>query len=239
MSSTEAPTQPQQQQQPAQQPRPRQPHEVVRYHLASRTDKWGAGPVVDFVEDVEAFLGRERAAAEAVIAEMQGLHQTFKARMERLVAERDATEEKVPSYVETLEMVRMLRRKLVDEAEDGVDVRYLLADGVWADAVVPSPAKSHAELGGIEGGGVCLWLGSNTMMEFSYDEAEKLLQRTVDTCRETVAARSEEIEFVKSQLTLLEVSMSRFYNFDIRRRRLEAMASASAPSSAAAVAASS
>ena len=208
--------------------KPRQPHEVVRYHLASSTDKWGAGPVLDFVEDVGAFLARERAVAEVVIAEMQGLHQTFKSRMERLAAERNAAEEKTPSYEETLEMVRVLRRRLVEQAEPGVDVRYLLADGVWADAVIPSPEQSHAKLGGIEGGGVCLWLGSNTMMEFSYDEAEKLLTRTVETCRETVASRTEEMEFVKSQLTLLEVTISRFYNHDIRRRRLEAAAAAAA-----------
>jgi hypothetical protein len=47
---------------------------------------------------------------------------------------------------------------------------------------------------------VCLWLGANVMMEFTFDEAETLLQKNLKTCSENLALVDEQLSFLRDQV---------------------------------------
>jgi hypothetical protein len=49
---------------------------------------------------------------------------------------------------------------------------------------------------------VCLWLGANVMMEFTFDEAEQLLQKNLKTCTENLAVVDEQLTFLRDQVTI-------------------------------------
>ena len=87
-----------------------------------------------------------------------------------------------------MELVKHLKSKM--EAEEKVLTRYGLADTVYA--------KAELECNGI----VNLWLGANVMLEYTYDDAIKLLTSKLDLAKHQL----EEVN--EKNLLLLN---SRFY----------------------------
>ena len=60
-------------------------------------------------------------------------------------------------------MVAMLKSKYDSENKE-INTNFLLSDNIWAKAKIPNTT-----------GKVGLWLGANVMVEYTYDEAIKLL----------------------------------------------------------------
>lgn len=77
---------------------------------------------------------------------------------------------KIPEIEKTLSMVLFLAEKKEAGAES-VRTHFSLADALYATADVKPT------------GTVCLWLGANVMLEYPYDEAEKLLATNLDGAR--------------------------------------------------------
>lgn len=74
---------------------------------------------------------------------------------------------KIPEIEKTLSMVRFLSEKQ-ETGEGSVRTHFSLADALYASADVKPTGK------------VCLWLGANVMLEYPYDEAEKLLSTNLE-----------------------------------------------------------
>ena len=82
--------------------------------------------------------------------------------------------------------------------------KFNLADNVYADAEV-------------EGNGfVCLWMGANVMLEFTYEEAVDLLEKNLAEATRKLKEFNEDLDFLKDQITTAEVSMARVYNHDVK-----------------------
>jgi prefoldin subunit 5 len=56
---------------------------------------------------------------------------------------------------------------------------------------------------------VCLWLGANVMMEFTFEEAEKLLTKNLKTATENLGVVEQQLSFLRDQITTSEVCSSR------------------------------
>ena len=97
-------------------------------------------------------------------------------------------------------MVALLKSRAAS-AEKAVESNFLLADNIWAKATIPNDL-----------GRVGLWLGANVMVEYSYDEAIKLLMRNLASAEEKLAETESDIDFLKDQTTTTEVNMARVYN---------------------------
>ena len=91
----------------------------------------------------------------------------------------------MPDIKKTLEMVAMLKSKH-DSDEKELSTNFLLSDNIWAKAKIPNTS-----------GKVGLWLGANVMVEYSYDEAIKLLGKNLLNAEAKIKETSDDIDFLK------------------------------------------
>ena len=138
--------------------------------------------------------------------------------------------EKIPEMKNTLDTVTFLRRQKAkggrdeddnyDDEDDPagagateMEMTFPLADTLYAKAVVKPKELDE----------VYLWLGANVMVAYPLAEAEEMLAGKLETARESLRAAEEDLEFLRVQITTLEVATARVYNWDVmEKRRLKA-----------------
>lgn len=59
------------------------------------------------------------------------------------------------------------------------------------------------------------------MLEYPLEEAVELLTNKLDAAERNVTGIIEDLEFLREQITIMEVNTARVYNYDVRRRREE------------------
>ena len=123
-------------------------------------------------------------------------------------------QEKIPEMKNTLDTVKFLRRQKAKDGGSGeMDTTFPLADTLFAKAVV-KPRELEE---------VYLWLGANVMVAYPLAEAEEMLAGKLETAKESLRAAEEDLEFLRVQITTLEVATARVYNWDVmEKRRLKA-----------------
>ena len=176
---------------------------------------------VKTIDDVESTLNR----FQEMVSKYTFMQQNVERRQLGL-------KEKLPEMKNTLDTVKFLKRKRKqilerkeegrDESEDELEEKkssdvlettFSLQDTLYAKAVV-KPAEVDE---------VYLWLGANVMAAYPLDEAEELLQGKLDKARESLKAADEDLEFLRVQITTLEVAIARVHNWDVgEKRRLRA-----------------
>ncbi|KAI4922251.1 peptide chain release factor 1 [Alternaria incomplexa] len=115
--------------------------------------------------------------------------------------------DKIPDIQKTLETVRFLKSRK-DDAEP-LETTFELNDTLYAKAEVPPTDE------------VYLWLGANVMLSYSIPEAEELLQSKLSTAKQSLGTCEEDLDFLREQITTLEVAFARVYNWDVAQRRKE------------------
>lgn len=85
---------------------------------------------------------------------------------------------------------------------------YELNDTLYAEAEVE------------ENGQVGLWLGANTMLMYPLSEAVLLLSEKLSSARSNLKHIKEDLEFIRTQVTVMEVNFARVHNWDVKRRRI-------------------
>jgi hypothetical protein len=68
------------------------------------------------------------------------------------------------------------------------------------------------------------------MLEYTCEEAKDLLTSKLETAKTSLKNTLEDLEFLRDQITTMEVNTARVYNWDVKQRRLirEQQASSSA-----------
>ncbi|ETI29528.1 hypothetical protein G647_01981 [Cladophialophora carrionii CBS 160.54] len=179
---------------------------------------------VKSIEDVEPTLQR--------FQEMVSKYTFMQQNLERRAI---GLKEKLPEMKRTLQVVKFLKKKRKDLAEkkekDGVEelsldedddllgekkpggdeleTTFSLQDTLYAKAII-KPAQIDE---------VYLWLGANVMVAYPLDEAEELLQAKWDKAKESLTACDEDLEFLRVQITTLEVAIARVHNWDVGEKR--------------------
>ncbi|OAL38804.1 hypothetical protein AYO20_02010 [Fonsecaea nubica] len=180
---------------------------------------------VKSVDEVESTLQR--------FQEMVSKYTFMQQNVERRAA---GLKEKLPEMKRTLEVVKFLKKKRRDLAErkeggedgsgeedieeddllgekpvaaDEIETTFSLQDTLYAKAII-KPAEIND---------VYLWLGANVMVAYPLDEAEELLQGKLDKAKESLAACDEDLEFLRVQITTLEVAIARVHNWDVGEKR--------------------
>ena len=92
---------------------------------------------------------------------------------------------KLPDIKKTLEMVALLKKKS-ESADKTVETNFLVSDNIWAKAKIPNDT-----------GKVGLWLGANVMVEYTYDDAVKLLCKNLAQAEEKLAETDGDIDYLK------------------------------------------
>ena len=112
-----------------------------------------------------------------------------------LVENRKSLRAKIPDIDASLDVVKMLQEKAAEgEAGEELSAFFALADNVHAKAHI-SPSK----------GVVCLWLGANVMLEYSYAEARELLETNLRNAAQKVEETAEELDILREQIITTEV----------------------------------
>ena len=97
-------------------------------------------------------------------------------------------------------MGAMLKTKY-DSDNKEMSTNFLLSDNIWAKAKVPNNT-----------GKVALWLGANVMVEYTQEEALKLLGKNLMNAEAKIKETEDDIDFLKDQITTTEVNLARIYN---------------------------
>ncbi|OAJ35969.1 hypothetical protein BDEG_20192 [Batrachochytrium dendrobatidis JEL423] len=122
-----------------------------------------------------------------------------------LLQRKKSLESKIPEIRKTHEMVVFLQAK--KESDEPIEADFELAETLWTKARIPATET------------VNLWLGANVMLQYTVEEAKDLLSSKLKSATLSLKQVDEDLEFLKEQITTMEVNMARVYNDDVRRRR--------------------
>ncbi|KAF2018413.1 Prefoldin, subunit 3 [Aaosphaeria arxii CBS 175.79] len=163
-------------------------------------------PVAPFVDRVEDYV-TDRSEVESTInsfKEMISKYQFMEVNTQRRAA---GLRDKIPDIKKTLETVRFLKSR--DADAEPIETTFELNDTLYAKAEIPPSDE------------VYLWLGANVMLAYPIPEAEELLNTKLSTAKQSLANCEEDMEFLREQITTLEVAFARVYNWDVAQRRKE------------------
>ncbi|KAI9688905.1 MAG: peptide chain release factor 1 [Bathelium mastoideum] len=163
-------------------------------------------PYAPFVDKVEDYVA-SRAEVEGTLRSFQEMiskYQFMEVNNQRRAA---GLKDKIPDIEKTLETVRFLQRQKPDS--DPLETTFELNDTLYAKAEVPPTEE------------VYLWLGANVMLSYPISEAETLLESKLKTAQVSLANCEEDLDFLREQITTMEVATARVYNWDVVQRRKE------------------
>lgn len=185
---------------------------------------------VKSIDDVESTLTR--------FQEMVSKYTFMQQNVERRGA---GLREKLPEMKRTLEVVKFLKKKRRDIADkkaadgdageagddddldDELDASKSALDEIETTFSLQDTLYAKAKIRPAEIDDVYLWLGANVMVAYPLDEAEELLQAKLNKAKESSKAAEEDLEFLRIQITTLEVAVARVHNWDVaEKRRLRA-----------------
>mmetsp|Transcript_15164 Transcript_15164/g.21263 ORF Transcript_15164/g.21263 Transcript_15164/m.21263 type:complete len:90 (-) Transcript_15164:162-431(-) len=66
---------------------------------------------------------------------------------------------------------------------------------------------------------VFLWLGANVMLEYNYEDAKALLEKNLKSASKQCEGISNDLMFLKDQITISEVNIARMHNHGVNLRR--------------------
>lgn len=167
-------------------------------------------PKVKFIDDINQFAESftPAASSELLIGAFSDLFGKFKAYETSLSQKKLNFQQKIPEIEKSLELVNFLKKKQ-EEGENPV-TRYNLSDMIFTKAEVDCSC-----------GIVNLWLGANVMLEYTYDEAIELLSSKEQSAKTGYEEVTQDLSFTRNQIITAEVNISRIYNWDVRRKRIQ------------------
>ncbi|KAF8587721.1 Prefoldin, subunit 3 [Ramaria rubella] len=179
-------------------------------------------PHAPFVSDVEEHIGGLEVEVESTIKQFQEAIAKYRYMELNLSQRRKALDEKIPDIKKTLGMVRFLQKrregkskaKPDDDDEDRNDTArkpltttFELNDTLYAEAELEDTDV------------VYLWLGANVMLSYALPEAIELLWSKLIAAERNRENAIQDLEFLREQITVMEVNTARVYNWDVKRRR--------------------
>ncbi|KAF1946505.1 Prefoldin, subunit 3 [Clathrospora elynae] len=163
-------------------------------------------PYAIFIDRVEDYV-TDRSEVETTINSFKEMISKYQFMQQNTQRRASGLKDKIPDIHKTLETVRFLASRKADT--DPLQTTFELNDTLYAKAEVPPTDE------------VYLWLGANVMLAYPIPEAESLLGEKLATARKSLAACEEDLDFLREQITTLEVAFARVYNWDVAQRRKE------------------
>ncbi|KAI0920312.1 hypothetical protein AcV5_010083 [Taiwanofungus camphoratus] len=147
-----------------------------------------------------------------------------------LTQRRRGLEEKIPDIKKTLTMVEFLQERREGKSEDsGHDDDLDDDEGLEndTDQSMKKPVRTTFELNDTlyaeaeleDTDTVYLWLGANVMLSYKLPDAISLLRSKLEAAEASLTSVIEDLEFLREQITIMEVNTARVYNWDVKRRR--------------------
>ncbi|KAI0790147.1 Prefoldin subunit 3 [Irpex lacteus] len=186
-------------------------------------------PKAPFISDVTEHLG-PNPDVETALKEIQSALAKYRYMDQSLAQRRRGLEDKIPDIKKTLSMIEFLQErregkkaKQGDEDEDDLEDD----DDLDEDEGEKKPLRTTFELNDTlyaeaeleDTDTVYLWLGANVMLSYKLPSAIALLRDKLSSAETSLASVIEDLEFLREQITVMEVNTARVYNWDVKRRR--------------------
>ncbi|CZR57469.1 related to prefoldin subunit 3 [Phialocephala subalpina] len=163
-------------------------------------------PYAPFVDKVEDYV-TSRADVEKTLKKFQEMISKYQF-MEQSQQRRAAgIQGRIPDIQKTLDTVKFLKTR--KPGSDPIEATFELNETLYAKAEIPPTDE------------VYLWLGADTMLAYPIDEAEELLSSKLATNKTNLANCEEDLDFLREQITTMEVATARVYNWDVTMKRKE------------------
>ncbi|KAJ6166494.1 hypothetical protein N7470_001941 [Penicillium chermesinum] len=167
-------------------------------------------PVAPFIDDVNDYVS-SRAEVEPTLRSFQEMISKYQFMEVNTQRRAQGLRDKIPDIKKTLEMVRFLKTRKENNPESELETNFELNDTLYARASIPIAETEE----------VYLWLGANVMLAYPLDEATTMLQDKLAAAEQSLGNCEEDLEFLREQITTLEVATARVYNWDVVQRRKE------------------
>ena len=118
---------------------------------------------------------------------------------------------KIPDIEKCLDIVATLQAK--KDSGEALIADFEVSEGIYSRARIK------------ESDSVCLWLGANVMLEYSCEEATILLKRNLENAKASLEVLVADLQFLRDQVTITQVTIARVYNWDVHQRKLKPAAS--------------
>jgi prefoldin alpha subunit len=161
---------------------------------------------------VDSFVTRA-GGFEAAFRNVEELFGKYRLMENQKISTKAQFKKKLPDVQKTREMVQHLKTQY--EAGQSVKTHFNVAAQLYTEAELEKTDK------------VVIWLGANTALEYTFDEAIALLNKNEERMLAGLKDCDEDLAFLKDQITTLEVSMSRLYNHEVASKRTAGSSSAS------------
>ncbi|KAL6990101.1 Prefoldin subunit 3 [Sarracenia purpurea var. burkii] len=172
-------------------------------------------PAAAFVEDVETYLTRSALDVNSALAFLQERLQQYRLVEMKLLAQQRDLQAKIPDIEKCLDVVATLQAKKGTGEALLVDLE--VSEGIYSRACIDDADS------------VCLWLGANIMLEYSCEEATTLLQKNLENARASLEVLVADLQFLRDQVTITQVTIARIYNWDVHQRRIRQASAAKDP----------
>ncbi|MCJ1468897.1 peptide chain release factor 1 [Pseudocyphellaria aurata] len=163
-------------------------------------------PYAPFVDKVEDYVS-SRTEVDGTMKSFQEMISKYQFMEANTQRRSQGLKEKIPDLQKTLDTVQFLKSQKPDS--DPLEATFELNDTLFAKALV-LPTEE-----------VYLWLGANVMLSYPIAEAETLLETKLAAAQENLANCEEDLDFLREQVTTLEVATARVYNWDVTQKRKE------------------
>merc|ERR1719310_2682905 len=120
-------------------------------------------PAQEFIENVPEYC-KAFGDAQAVITAQQEMYSKYKFMEAQMAQHRNAVASKKAEIGKSLDILQRLIAKR-DNGDECMKTHFQLGDCLHAKANIPTNEDSR----------VCLWLGANVMLEYTYEDALELL----------------------------------------------------------------
>ncbi|PTB44401.1 hypothetical protein M441DRAFT_55449 [Trichoderma asperellum CBS 433.97] len=165
-------------------------------------------PYAPFVDKVEDYVST-RDDVEPTLRSFQEMISKYQFMELNLQRRMTGLKEKIPDIQKTLDTVQFL--KLRKDAADPIETTFELNDTLYAKANIPPTEE------------VYIWLGANVMLSYPIDEAETLLTSKLSAAKTSLSNCEEDLDFLREQITTMEVATARVYNWEVVQKRKEKM----------------
>ncbi|KAK0649404.1 Prefoldin subunit-domain-containing protein [Cercophora newfieldiana] len=178
---------------------------AARNETAAKSNPRGI-PYAPFVDKVEDYVTTREDVEPTLrsFQEMIAKYQFMEQNLQRRVA---GLKDKLPDIQKTLDTVRFLAMRK-DETEP-IETTFELNETLHAKAEIPPTDE------------VYLWLGANVMLSYPIDEAEEMLSSKLSAAKASLSNCEEDLDFLREQITTMEVAVARVYNWDVVQKRKE------------------
>ncbi|KAF7560078.1 hypothetical protein G7046_g4059 [Stylonectria norvegica] len=161
-------------------------------------------PYAPFVDKVEDYV-TTREDVEPTLRSFQEMISKYQFMELNLQRRMTGLKEKIPDIQKTLDTVQFLKSQR--EETDPIESTFELNDTLYAKAKIPPTEE------------VYIWLGANVMLSYPIEEAEALLGSKLSTAKTSLSNCEEDLDFLREQITTMEVAIARVYNWEVVQKR--------------------